>query len=218
MIVGIDVYHSLGESNSWCGFISSVDRECTKWYSQCRDQKQNQREMIDKLADMTRLSLKNYLEVNGFLPNKIIVYRDGVGDSRLDFCLEYEISQIKDAFKSFGPDYQPPITAVIVSKRVNIRMLHNIKGQQREGGEYANPPPGTVLDHTVTRKDRFDFYLVSQVVTSGTVTPSHYIAITDECNLGPEKLQKLTYRLTYMYYNWKGPVRVPAPCLVRQTD
>ena len=30
--------------------------------------------------------------------------------------------------------------------------------------DYVNPPPGSVLDHTVTRRDMFDFFLVSQSV------------------------------------------------------
>ena len=28
----------------------------------------------------------------------------------------------------------------------------------------SNPPPGTVVDHTVTRRNHFDFFLVSQKV------------------------------------------------------
>ena len=30
----------------------------------------------------------------------------------------------------------------------------------------------------------------------------------------PDDIQKLAYKLTHMYYNWPGTVRVPAPCQV----
>ena len=30
--------------------------------------------------------------------------------------------------------------------------------------------------------------------------------------LGAEKLQRLTYKLCHLYFNWPGTVRVPAPC------
>ena len=48
----------------------------------------------------------------------------------------------------------------------------------------------------------------------GTVTPTHYNLILDEVGMGAEKAQRLTYMMTYLYYNFPGPVRVPAPCLV----
>ena len=31
----------------------------------------------------------------------------------------------------------------------------------------------------------------------------------------PSSLHRLAYKLTYMYYNWPGTIRVPAPCQVR---
>ena len=30
--------------------------------------------------------------------------------------------------------------------------------------------------------------------------------------LGPNIIQQLAYKLTHMYFNWPGTVRVPAPC------
>lgn len=76
-----------------------------------------------------------------------------------------------------------------------------------------NPPPGTVVDHTVTRRDWWDFFLVSQFVTQGTVSPTHFIVVHDG-GMKPDNLQKLAYKMTHMYYNWPGTVRVPAPCQV----
>lgn len=73
-----------------------------------------------------------------------------------------------------------------------------------------NPPPGTVIDKNITQKYLFDFFLVSQKVTQGTVSPCHYIVLEDESNHKPLDIQRLSYRLCYMYYNWTGSVRVPA--------
>ena len=46
----------------------------------------------------------------------------------------------------------------------------------------------------------------------GTVNPTSYNVLEDTSGLNPERLQKLTYKLTHLYYNWPGTVRVPAPC------
>ena len=74
---------------------------------------------------------------------------------------------------------------------------------------------------------RYDFFLVSQSVRQGTVNPTSYNVIKDTSGLKPDHLQvkflflphkiilvlqKLTYKLTHLYYNWPGTVRVPAPC------
>lgn len=61
---------------------------------------------------------------------------------------------------------------------------------------------------------RYDFFLVSQHVRQGTVTPTHYNVVYDESGLKPDHLQRLTYKLTHMYYNWPGTIRVPSVLLV----
>jgi aubergine-like protein len=60
----------------------------------------------------------------------------------------------------------------------------------------------------------YDFFLVSQHVRQGTVTPTHYTVVHDSSELKPDHLQRLTYKMTHMYYNWPGTIRVPAPCQV----
>ena len=46
----------------------------------------------------------------------------------------------------------------------------------------------------------------------GTVNPTSYNVIKDTSGLEPKHIQQLTYKLTHLYYNWPGTVRVPAPC------
>ena len=49
---------------------------------------------------------------------------------------------------------------------------------------------------------RYDFFLVSQSVRQGTVSPTHFNVIHDTSGLKPDHLQRLTYKLTHLYYNW----------------
>lgn len=81
---------------------------------------------------------------------------------------------------------------------------------QRDG--LGNPSPGTVVDSHVTRRNYYDFFLVPQSVREGTVTPTHYIVVHDTSNLETDHMQRLTYKLCHLYYNWPGTIRVPAPC------
>jgi aubergine-like protein len=46
------------------------------------------------------------------------------------------------------------------------------------------------------------------------VSPTHFhVIVSEDGILTPERLQSYTYRLTHLYVNWPGQIRVPAPCL-----
>ena len=47
-------------------------------------------------------ALEKYHEVNGTLPDRIIVYRDGVGDGQLAAVFEHEVQQMCEAFQKAG--------------------------------------------------------------------------------------------------------------------
>jgi len=143
--------------------------------------------------------------VNHSLPDKILVFRDGVGDGQLNMVADYEVDQLRTCFSRFG-EYSPKLSFVVVQKRINTRIFLN-KGRQME-----NPPSGTVADHTITRREWYDFFLVSQHVRQGTVSPTHYIVVSDDSGMKPDHMQRMAYKMTHMYYNWPGTVRVPAPC------
>jgi len=50
-------------------------------------------------------ALKNYYRVNGALPDRIIVFRDGVGDGQLETVHEHEVKQLLECFSCVGQDY-----------------------------------------------------------------------------------------------------------------
>lgn len=126
-------------------------------------------------------------------------------------CKEFELPQIKKACRLLDEQYNPTVTFIVVRKRVHTRIFKESTNQENY---YENPPAGTVIDHSITRRGLFDFYLVSQNMRHGTATPCHYVVIENECELPADILQQLSYKLTYQYFNWPGSVRVPAPCQV----
>ncbi|CAH0388616.1 unnamed protein product [Bemisia tabaci] len=208
MVCGMDTYHEGAQkSNSVSAFVASMNESFTRWYSKVALQNKGQ-EIIDELKLMFSSCLKQFHRVNGKFPDRIIIYRDGVGDGAMKLIRDYEIAQIESVFRVIAPDYNPKFTFIVVQKRINTRIF------LRRGRQLENPPPGTILDHSVTRKHYKDFFLVPQLVRQGTVSPTHYVILYDSENslLKPDMAQKITYKLCHLYYNWPGTIRVPAPC------
>ncbi|XP_010187806.1 PREDICTED: piwi-like protein 1 [Mesitornis unicolor] len=206
MIVGIDCYHdTLSGKQSIAGFVASLNQPITRWFSRCALQGRGQ-ELADGLKACLQSALREWYKWNKYLPSRIIVYRDGVGDGQLNTLVNYEVPQFLDCLKSIGKEYNPKLTVIVVKKRVNTRFFARI------GGTLKNPPPGTVVDVEVTRPEWYDFFIVSQAVRNGCVAPTHYNVIYDTGKLKPDHIQRLTYKLCHLYYNWPGVIRVPAPC------
>uniref|UniRef100_A0A3Q1EIB0 Piwi-like RNA-mediated gene silencing 1 n=1 Tax=Acanthochromis polyacanthus TaxID=80966 RepID=A0A3Q1EIB0_9TELE len=206
MIVGIDCYHDTTAGKRSIGaLVASLNQSMSRWFSKCVLQHRGQ-EIMDGLKMALTAALKDYLKYNKCLPSRIIVYRDGVGDGQLHGVVNYEISQIRDSIRSIGQDYAPKLSVVVVKKRISSRFFYH------KDGNVINPPPGTVIDTDVTRPEWYDFYIVSQAVQTGSVSPTHYNVVCDESGLKPDHMQRLTYKLCHMYYNWQGIIRVPAPC------
>ena len=111
---------------------------------------------------------------------------------------------ILSKLKPFYKNESPKLAYIIVNKRINTRVF--------KGNNDDNPPPGTVIDDVITYPERYDFLLVSQCVRQGTVSPTSYNVIFDTSGLPPDRMQRFTYKLNHLYYNWSGTVRVPAPC------
>lgn len=95
---------------------------------------------------------------------------------------------------------------VLVNKRVSQRFFNN-----ENPSRLCNPMPGTVINSGVVEANTYDFFLVSQQSRQGVVSPTHYFVIHDTICEPEEKIQLLTFKLCFTYYNVSGSIKVPAP-------
>ncbi|XP_051897227.1 piwi-like protein 2 isoform X2 [Pristis pectinata] len=206
MVIGVDVYHDpVRGKQSVVGFVASLNKAMTKWFSRVVFQMPKQ-EIIDGLKICMVASLKKYYEINHCLPDKIAVYRDGVSDGLLSTVTDYEIPQFLKCFEVFS-DYHPKMMVIVVQKRIGTNLY-----AKTESGRLEVPPPGTVLDHTITSKEWTEFFLLAHTVRWGCGMPTRYICVFNTLNLNPDHIQRLTFKLCHLYWNWSGTIRVPAPC------
>lgn len=91
----------------------------------------------------------------GHFPIRVVVYRNGVGDGQKQTLLEQEFSQIDAARNSIDKMSKCKIAYIMCNTKVKTKFV------QKNGNNYDNPKCGTVLDHSVVKKDLYDFYLVS---------------------------------------------------------
>ncbi|XP_068994931.1 piwi-like protein 2 [Embiotoca jacksoni] len=205
MVVGVDVHHDPSKKHqSVMGFVASVNSSLTRWYSRVTFQTPNE-ELISGFRVCLLAALQKYYEVNHNLPEKIVVYRDGVSDGQLKMVEEYEIPQLIKCFETF-PGYEPRLVFIVVQKRINTTLYSST------ANSFGTPMPGTVLDHTLTQKKWVDFFLMAHHIRQGCGLPTHYISLYNTANLTPDHLQRLTFKMCHLYWNWPGTIRVPAPC------
>lgn len=205
MVCGYDTYHdTLQRGRSFGAFVASMNDKHSRWFSRA-DQHSQLSELSAHLADNFGLALRKYRELNDKFPVRVIIYRDGVSDGEIGHVFNFELKGLLKVMAECDKNIR--LTFVIVNKRVGARFY-----LRSANDRYLNPQPGTVIDTTVTRKDRYDFYLVSQSTRHGTVAPTYYNIIHDESGLSADKHQMLAFKMCFLYYNWTGTVRVPAPC------
>lgn len=89
--------------------------------------------------------MSSFVQVNHSLPEKIVVYRDGVSEGQLRVVEQYEIPQLIKCFETF-PNYEPKLVFIVVQKRINTTFYSCVSNT------FVAPPPGTVLDHTLTNR------------------------------------------------------------------
>ena len=205
MICGLDVFHatSLGKK-SVLALSASMNNSATTFWSTSVVQDDVGQEASNNLCRGMTNACEAFKRANGTYPAQIIFYRDGVGEGQIEGVCRPEITQIKQAIVSVGQADACKLMYINCSKRVNTRLFAG------DPGRYTNPQPGTVIDGEITEKDTYEFYLVSVAPRQGMPTPTRYAIICDDIKDSPHKVEHLTYKLCWTYYNVSGAIKEPS--------
>lgn len=203
MIIGFDVCHDTTvKTKDFGAMVASLDKRMTKYFSAVNAHA-NGDELSNELSQNICKAAQAYYMINRVLPSSIVIYRDGVGEGQVPQVMEREVVQIRKSLDVlYGAPDKYKMAFIIVTKRLNTRFFHH----------NDNPPAGTVVDDVITSPIKYDFFIVSQKVRQGTITPTSYSVIFDNLGLDADKIQRMSYKLTHMYFNCSNTVRVPAPC------
>jgi eukaryotic translation initiation factor 2C len=170
-----------------------------------------------------------YRTRNRDLPQRILVYRDGVSEvcprylfrpamsdapsvqGQFSIVVQDEIPKIRASFRKFDTtqsQYRPKLNVVICGKRHHTRFYPTEAANADHNG---NPKPGTVVDRGVTAIYEFDFFLQAHGGLQGTTRPTHYYVICNEMDMNADDLQSLTNTISYTFARATKAVSLAAP-------
>ena len=127
---------------------------------------------------------------------RMVVYRDGVGDSMMDKVRVEEMAALETYLAG-----RVKMTFMVVQTRVHDRYTTaHTKGPVVE---WHNIPRGHVVEHSESC-----FSCIAVDCTLATSKPVKYFIMNDG-GLEAKAIQTLTYALCWMYSNWPGSIKVP---------
>lgn len=213
MLIGIDVCHA--GPQSVVGFSASTNEQMSQYFSDYLVQKKGQEIVQDHMKQSICHAIQEFAKNHkGKFPTNFVIFRDGVGDAQQEQVLQSEIPQFEAAINALynKAAEKPELTVVVVNKRISQRFF--VKDDK---GQLVNPPSGCIIDtQLVTHNDqsssKFDFFLTPSGANQGCVLPTHFYVPRNDSSLTRLELEQLTYALCHFYFNWAGPIKVPAPC------
>ena len=119
-------------------------------------------QMIEKFTEMMVERLLLWQQRNKGLPERVILFRDGVSEGQFHLVLETELPQIQEAFRRVYESAQnkgakkPQLMICICGKRHHARFYPTNSANATKNG---NTKPGTIVDKGIGDVYRFDFYL-----------------------------------------------------------
>ncbi|KAF9011911.1 argonaute-like protein [Cyathus striatus] len=214
MLVGIDVTHpgpgSVKGTPSIAAVVASSGIDFAQ-YPASMEIQESKKEMVTNLSGMMHERLSLFLNKNRFLPERILVYRDGVSEGQFSIVLEEEMPAMIKAFKKFDTaqkPYRPKLAIVICGKRHHTRFYPT---EAENADRNGNPRPGTVVDRGVTTVYNFDFFLQAHGGLQGTTKPTHYYVVHDEIGFDADTIQGLTNAVSYMFARATKAVSLVSP-------
>ena len=168
----------------------------------------------------------SFMERNGGkMPERIIVFRDGVSESQFDQVLSMELEAIVSAsdvhWKRINADKpleqhvpRPKIAYIVCQKNHHAKLT--CETQNSGDVHYTNLCPGVCVDASastdgITSAVHNEFYLNAHIALQGTAKPTKYIMLYDDIGMKMSELELLTYWTSYLYCRCNKPVSMATP-------
>ena len=222
MVVGVDSsgYEDKGTLYQNISFCASLDQYFTNYVNTKTTVTIEDYDNTNlPIANFMETALSEYFKIHKKFPGGAIIYRQGISQGQKNY-LKTEIEQLQKIFngesdKKCFKDIKIKYYYVLVNKKSSLKFFeestyNNKKNRNNDKGIYDNPDSGLLICDKLISSDKFEFYIQPQKVTQGTATPTCFQVEYGNMDC-PEILPKLTFDLCFLYSNWRGPVRVPAP-------
>ncbi|KAI1618837.1 Piwi domain-containing protein [Exophiala viscosa] len=233
MILGIDVTHAVSQQSWVASMLTSLSG--LQVYKRTSSTQENELDTIDGkkksneqvvlLQKMVVERLEGYRAVNGKLPLRLVVYRDGLSEGQFEMCKIHEFPRIEAAVDEvFGRQESQsgkriPIVLICAVKRHHTRLFaesgkeektDNIigKGPDNRGRYNFNPMPGTMVKDVITYGEGQDFFLISQKALIGTAHPTHYVILHNTTGFSRDEIAQATHHLCFLFGRSSGTVSV----------
>lgn len=174
-------------STSIAAVVASHDTNFAQWPASINlnqrhpDDKKEALEEVQHLKQMMVERLQCYRRHRSRLPDRIIIYRDGLSEGQFEMAKKREFGRILAAISlSYGNQPRPEIMLVCAVKRHHTRFLppNQQVSNKAQFQSDSNPAPGTAFFETVTYDEGQDFFLISQnALQKTTVRPTHYVVL-----------------------------------------
>ena len=201
MIIGID------SSRTKEGMKYVLSASCNKFFNKFYTDMKIDKEEHSALKELIKAALDHFKnKYNNHKPSTIIIYRQGGNEKQTEKLIRNELPIIKSMFEGgYESDYKPKLTVFSVNKKTDLKFF------EKQKNEYRNLPSGTVIDKQVISPDVFEFYLQCPEVDRGTGSPVHFLCLhNNNEDLTMNDFEEITYKQSFYYWNWSGPIRIPA--------
>ena len=208
MIIGLD--SSKTKDGNKYVLSASYNRKFNRFYTDFANAKSSPEDQT--LCNLFKNALNYFKDINNnHLPKTIIIYRQGGNEKQVEKVMKNELPKIKDFLSGdesknpFEKGYKPKLTVFTVNKKTDLKFF------EKCSNGYKNIPMGTVIDNEVISPDVFEFYLQCPDVDRGCASPVHFLCIyNDNEDLTINDFEDISYKQSFYYWNWPGPVRIPA--------
>ena len=156
-------------------------------------------------------------------PKEIVFFREGGSEGEIPLIMSQEVLAVKDALKELKVTAK--VTFFLVLRNSHLRAVRIEATLPAEAGKPQivkvrdAPRLGSIVDTDVVNPLGMEFYLLSQEANIGSPQMIKYKCLAyDGKDIQPDKYQMMANDLACLYFNWQGPIALPAPVMYAQKD